>query len=51
MRCAPKRYRKRHGLRDSRGRPAGKRPITARPACVDARARPCALSLIERKTG
>ena len=59
--------RKRYGQRDSRGRLPGKRPITARPGCVDARTRlgdwegdtilgadgtrPCVLSLVERKTG
>ena len=67
LRGAQKRYRKRYGLRDSRGRLPGKRPITARPACVEARTRigdweadtilgadgtrPCVLSLVERKTG
>jgi IS30 family transposase len=67
LRGARKRYRKRYGQRDSRGRLPGKRPITTRPACVDARTRigdwegdtilgadgtrPCVLSLVERKTG
>lgn len=66
LRGARKRYRKRYGQRDSRGRLPGKRPITSRPACVDARTRigdwegdtilgadgtrPCVLSLVERKT-
>jgi IS30 family transposase len=64
---AQKRQRKRYGSYDSRGRLAGKRPITARPAAAEARTRvghweadtilgagqsgPCVLSLIERKTG
>jgi IS30 family transposase len=59
--------RKRSGRPDSRGRLAGKRPITARPAIVERRGRlgdwegdtmvgpagtrPCLLSLVERKTG
>ncbi len=67
LRGARKRRRKRYGRYDSRGRLAGKRPITARPAAVDARAQvghweadtmlgasqagPCVLSLVERKTG
>lgn len=67
LRGARKRYRKRDGYRDTRGRLLGKRTITERPACVEARARigdwegdtilgadgtrPCVLSLVERKTG
>ncbi len=67
LRGARKQRRKRYGRYDSRGRLAGKRPITARPAAADARselghwegdtmlgagqAGPCVLSLVERKTG
>jgi IS30 family transposase len=67
LRGACKQRRKRYGRYDSRGRLAGKRPITARPAVVAARtemghwegdtvlgasqAGPCVLSLVERKTG
>lgn len=67
LRGARKQRRKRYGRYDSRGRLAGKRPITARPAAVAARrelghweadtllgagqAGPCVLSLVERKTG
>ena len=67
LRGAQKRYRKRYGQRDSRGRLPGKRPITSRPACVEARTRvgdwegdtilgadgtrPCVLSLVEWETG
>jgi transposase, IS30 family len=67
LRGHPKQCRKRYGHYDSRGRLAGKRPITARPAIVDARgrigdweadtilgadpSRHCVLSLVERKTG
>jgi IS30 family transposase len=66
LRGARKRYRKRYGRYDSRGRLAGKRPITARPAVVSARTevghwevdtvlgtgdRHCLLSLVERCTG
>jgi IS30 family transposase len=67
LRGARKRVRKRYGAYDSRGRLAGKRPITTRPAAADARsavghwegdtmlgagqAGPCVLSLVERKTG
>ncbi len=67
LRGARKRRRKRYGCYDSRGRLTGKRPITARPAAVEARqqlghweadtmlgagqAGPCVLSLVERKTG
>ena len=67
LRGARKQRRKRYGRYDSRGRLAGKRPITARPAAVETRrelghweadtmlgasqAGPCVLSLVERKTG
>ena len=67
LRGARKRRRKRYGRHDSRGRLAGKRPITARPAAADTRAEvghweadtmlgagqagPCVLSMVERKTG
>ena len=67
LRGARKQRRKRYGRYDSRGRLAGKRPITARPAAVETRAHvghweadtmlgagqagPCVLSLVERKTG
>jgi transposase, IS30 family len=67
LRGARKRFRKRYGAYDSRGRLAGKRPITTRPAAAEARsavghwegdtmlgagqAGPCVLSLVERKTG
>ena len=65
LRGARKQRRKRSGRYDSRGRLAGKRPITARPAGVETRAqlghweadtvlgvgRPCLLSMVERKTG
>ena len=67
LRGARKQRRKRYGAYDSRGRMAGKRPITARPANVARRARvghweidtmlgagqagPCILTLVERKTG
>jgi len=67
LRGARKRCRKRYGAYDSRGRLAGKRPITARPAAADTRtqlghwegdtmlgagqAGPCVLTLVERKTG
>jgi transposase, IS30 family len=67
LRGAPKRFRKRYRSYDSRGRLAGKRPITARPAAATARtgvghweadtmlgdsqAGRCVLSLVERKTG
>jgi IS30 family transposase len=67
LRGARKQRRKRYGRYDSRGRLAGKRPITARPAAVEARrelghwegdtmlgasqAGSCVLSLVERKTG
>ena len=67
LRGARKQRRKRYGSYDSRGRLAGKRPITARPAAVETRcqlghweadtvlgsgqAGPCMLTLVERKTG
>lgn len=65
LRGARKQRRKRHRSYDSRGRVAGKRPITERPAAVETRAqlrhweadtmvgpgRPCILSLVERKSG
>jgi IS30 family transposase len=67
LRGARKQRRKRYRSYDSRGRLAGKRPITARPAAVATRAQvghwevdtmlgagqagPCVLSLVERKTG
>jgi IS30 family transposase len=67
LRAARKQRRKRYGRYDSRGRLAGKRPITARPAAVETRAQvghweadtmlgagqagPCVLSLVERKPG
>lgn len=67
LRGARKQCRKRYGHYDSRGRLAGKRPITERPATVAARTRighwevdtllgagqadACVLSLVERKTG
>ncbi len=67
LRGARKQRRKRYGSYDSRGRLAGKRPITARPAAAEARtqvghweadtllgagqAGPCVLTMVERKTG
>ena len=67
LRGARKQRRKRYGAYDSRGRLAGKRPITARPAVVAARtqvghwevdtmlgagqAGPCVLTVVERTTG
>lgn len=67
LRGARKRFRKRYRSYDSRGRLAGKRPITARPPAAEQRtevghwegdtllgagqAAPCLLSLVERKTG
>jgi len=67
LRGARKQCRKRYGHYDSRGRLAGKRSITERPAIVEARGRigdweadtilgassdsHCLLSLVERKTG
>lgn len=67
LRGAQKRVRKRYGSYDSRGRLAGKRPITARPVAAERRsavghwegdtmlgagqAGPCVLSLVDRQTG
>ena len=67
LRGARKQRRKRYGRYDSRGRLAGKRMITERPAIVAGRAQvghwegdtvlgagqagPCVLTLVERKTG
>jgi len=67
LRGARKKCRKRYGYYDWRGRLAGKRPITDRPAIVEQRRRigdweadtmlgalrdaHCLLSLVERKTG
>lgn len=66
LRGARKRRRKRYGSYDSRGRLAGKRPISERPAVVETRSQPghweidtvmgtgskdCIVSLVERKTG
>jgi transposase, IS30 family len=66
LRGSHKRRRKRYGSYDSRGRLAGKRMISERPAEVEARARvghweadtvagtgdkDCILTLVERKTG
>lgn len=65
LRGARKQRRKRYRSYDSRGRVAGKRPITARPAVVETRnqvghwetdtvlgaGRPCVLTIVERKTG
>lgn len=66
LRGACKQRRKRYGAYDSRGRLAGKRHISERPAVVDQRARigdweidtvmgtgtaHCLVSLVERKTG
>ena len=66
LRCAPKLCRKRYGSYERRGRMAGKRPITARPAAVETRRqgghwevdtimgagdRHCVLSLVERQSG
>jgi IS30 family transposase len=67
LRGARKQRRKRYGRYDSRGRLAGKRAITTRPAAIAQRtqighweadtvlgagpAAPCVLSLVERKTG
>ena len=67
LRGARKQRRKRYGANDSRGRLAGKRPITARPPGADHRSRfghwegdtmlgtgragPCLLTLVERKSG
>jgi IS30 family transposase len=66
LRGARKRRRKRYGAYDSRGRLAGKRPISERPAEVEARDRvghweidtvagtgskDCIVSLVERRSG
>jgi IS30 family transposase len=67
LRGAQKLKRKRYGAYDSRGRLAGKRPITARPPGAEHRSRfghwegdtmlgagqagPCILTLVERKSG
>ena len=66
LRCAVKLRRKRHNSRDSRGRLAGKRHISERPASVEKRrrighweidtvvgatAKDCVVTLVERKTG
>lgn len=67
LRGSPKPCRKGYGHYDSRGRLAGKRPITTRPAIVETRTRigdgegdtivgpeghrHCVVSLVERKTG
>lgn len=66
LRGAQKRRRKRYGHYDSRGRLAGKRHISARPASVESRSqighweidtvmgtgsKDCIMSLVERKTG
>lgn len=65
LRQAMKKRRKRYGHKDSRGRLAGKRPITARPAGALNRSRlghweidtvlgstkACILTIVERKTG
>jgi len=67
LRAARKQKRKRYGAYDSRGRLAGKRPITTRPPAAEHRSRfghwegdtmlgagqagPCVLTLVERKSG
>jgi IS30 family transposase len=66
LRCAVKQRRKRHNSRDSRGRLAGKRHISERPASIETRRRighweidtvvgasdkDCVVTLVERKTG
>ena len=66
LRCSPKLRRKRHNSYDSRGRLAGKRPISERPHHVEKRASvghweidtvvgkgapDCVTTLVERKTG
>ncbi len=67
LRGARKQRRKRYGRYDSRGRLAGKRPITTRPLAAETRAEighweadtvlgagqagACVLSMVERKTG
>lgn len=67
LRCSPKQRRKRYGSYDSRGRLAGKRPISGRPAGAQNRSRighleadtvignisdkHCVLTLVDRKSG
>ncbi len=66
LRCALKKRRKRHNSYDSRGRLAGKRHISERPAWIEKRrsighwevdtvvgvgAKDCVATLVERKTG
>jgi IS30 family transposase len=65
LRQAGKKRRKRYGAYDSRGRLAGKRPISERPAAVEDRTevghweidtvlgdgKPCVVTLVERTTG
>jgi IS30 family transposase len=66
LRQAPKRFRKRYGRHDSRGRLAGKKQISERPARIEARSEighwemdtvmgkgstHCILTLVERATG
>jgi IS30 family transposase len=67
LRCSPKRRRKRYGAYDSRGRMAGKKMISQRPASVEARdelghwemdtvmgdhaSKHCILSMVERVSG
>ena len=66
LRCAGKQRRKRYGRYDSRGRLAGKRHISERPASVEQRSeighweidtvmgtgsKDCIVTLVERKTG
>ena len=65
LRASSKKRRKRYRSSDSRGRMAGKRPISTRPAIVETRrqighweidtmvgpGKPCILTLVERKTG
>ncbi len=66
LRCAGKQRRKRYGRYDSRGRLAGKRHISERPASVEARSetghweidtmmgtgsKDCIVTLVERRTG
>ena len=66
LRCAQKKRRKRYGSYDSRGRLAGKRPISARPPGAENRSRVghlegdtvlggrdthCVLTMVDRKTG
>jgi IS30 family transposase len=66
LRCATKKRRKRHNSYDSRGRLAGKRHISERPAWIEKRrsvghwevdtvvgggAKDCVATLVERKTG